>query len=165
MSQPHPDELDHGTPFHALRVREVIEETHDAKSFVLDVPSSLSEAFRCRAGQFLTFRIPWDGFRIARCYSLSSSPEIGEPPKVTVKRVADGRMSNWMNDRLAAGDRMIDRSLGLNLQGARGDRIVEAGAEERDGLDDAGKGIATRPLGRWRQQDAIGTEGDGAAVA
>ena len=106
MSQPDPDELDHGTPFHALRVREVIEETHDAKSFVLEVPSTLSEVFRCRAGQFLTFRVPWDGFRIARCYSLSSSPETGEPPKVTVKRVADGRMSNWMNDRLAAGDRI-----------------------------------------------------------
>jgi 3-ketosteroid 9alpha-monooxygenase subunit B len=104
MSQLHPDELDHGTPFHPLRVREVIEETHDAKSFVLEVPPQLREAFRSRAGQFLTFRIPWDGFRIARCYSLSSSPETGEPPKVTVKRVADGRMSNWMNERLAAGD-------------------------------------------------------------
>jgi 3-ketosteroid 9alpha-monooxygenase subunit B len=106
MSQLHPDELEHGTGFHALRVAKVIEETHDAKSFVLEVPPELESAFHCRAGQFLTFRIPWRGFRIARCYSLSSCPETGEPPKVTVKRVDDGRMSNWMNDQLAPGDRI-----------------------------------------------------------
>jgi ferredoxin-NADP reductase len=41
---------------------------------------------------------------VARCYSMSSSPEAAEPLTVTVKRVAGGRMSNWMNDRLAPGD-------------------------------------------------------------
>jgi len=96
----------HGTEFHALRVAEVIDETHDAKSFVLEIPAVQAAGFHARAGQFLTFRIPWDDFRIARCYSLSSSPELGEPPKVTVKRVAQGRMSNWMNDRLRRGDRI-----------------------------------------------------------
>jgi 3-ketosteroid 9alpha-monooxygenase subunit B len=106
MSQLHPDELEHGTGFHALRVAAVIDETHDAKSFVLEIPRELAALFQCRAGQFLTFRIPWGEFRIARCYSLSSCPETGEPPKVTVKRVDDGRMSNWMNERLAVGDRI-----------------------------------------------------------
>jgi len=104
MSQPDPDLLDHGTPFHSLRVARVIDETHDSKSFVLEIPGPLAAEFRGRAGQFLTFRIPWGDFSIARCYSLSSAPELGEPPTVTVKRVDDGRMSNWMNERLAAGD-------------------------------------------------------------
>jgi 3-ketosteroid 9alpha-monooxygenase subunit B len=106
MSQLQPAEIEHGTEFHALRVAEVIEETHDAKSFVLEVPASLAPTFRCRAGQFITFRIPWNDFRIARCYSLSSSPELGEPLKVTVKRVDGGRMSNWLNDRVKPGDRL-----------------------------------------------------------
>jgi 3-ketosteroid 9alpha-monooxygenase subunit B len=106
MSQPHPAEIEHGTEFHALRVLEVIEETHDAKSIVLEVPAALAPAFRCRAGQFLTFRIPWNDFSIARCYSLSSAPELGEPLKVTVKRVDAGRMSNWLNDRVKPGDRI-----------------------------------------------------------
>jgi ferredoxin-NADP reductase len=35
---------------------------------------------------------------------MSSSPDTGDPFTVTVKRVPGGKMSNWMNDRLAAGD-------------------------------------------------------------
>jgi ferredoxin-NADP reductase len=35
---------------------------------------------------------------------MSSSPETGDPFTITVKRVPDGKMSNWMNDTLAAGD-------------------------------------------------------------
>jgi ferredoxin-NADP reductase len=35
---------------------------------------------------------------------MSSSPDTGEPFAVTVKRVAGGRMSNWMIDALAPGD-------------------------------------------------------------
>ncbi|MCE2390451.1 MAG: ferredoxin--NADP reductase [Proteobacteria bacterium] len=99
-------DLEPGVAFYELKVAEVIEETADARSFVLEIPPDLSERFRYRAGQFLTFRIPWGDFRITRCYSLSSSPEADEPVKVTVKRVADGRMSNWFNDRLAAGSRI-----------------------------------------------------------
>jgi 3-ketosteroid 9alpha-monooxygenase subunit B len=102
-------DLDPGVPFHTLQVAEVIEETADARSFVLeippalDVPAALTRTFAYASGQFLTFRIPWGEFRIARCYSLASCPAAGEPHKVTVKRVAGGRMSNWLNDHLAAG--------------------------------------------------------------
>ena len=34
---------------------------------------------------------------------MSSSPDTGDPFTTTVKRVAGGRMSNWMNDALAPG--------------------------------------------------------------
>jgi 3-ketosteroid 9alpha-monooxygenase subunit B len=93
--------------YHALELANVVEETADARSFVLEVPPALAERFAYRAGQFCTFRATIDGEAVARCYSMSSSPEAGEPLTVTVKRVAGGRMSNWMNDRLAPGD-MID---------------------------------------------------------
>jgi ferredoxin-NADP reductase len=90
--------------YHALTVAEVVEETADARSFVLEVPPALEDRFAYAAGQFCTFRATIDGGSVARCYSMSSSPEAGDPLTVTVKRVVGGRMSNWMNDRLAPGD-------------------------------------------------------------
>ena len=46
---------DHG--FHPLRVKRIVQETHDTKSFVFDVPADLAEAFAYEAGQFCTFRV------------------------------------------------------------------------------------------------------------
>ena len=98
-----------GDPQHSyyeLHLADVVQETADARSFVLAIPDALAERFAYRAGQFLTFRIPWDGLELQRCYSLASAPDCGEPHKVTVKRVEEGRVSNWFNDRLAPGDRL-----------------------------------------------------------
>ena len=90
--------------YHALRVAAVIDETPDARSFVFDVSPELAPLYRYKAGQFLTFQVALSDETILRCYSLSSAPETDQKPKVTVKRVAGGRGSNWFNDRLAAGD-------------------------------------------------------------
>lgn len=92
---------------HELRVARTIAETHDAISIVLDVPASLREIFRYRAGQFLTFKVPWQGRVLVRSYSLSSSPEVDSEHKVTVKRVELGRISNWMNDAVRAGSTLM----------------------------------------------------------
>lgn len=91
-------------PYHALRVARVVEETPDAKSIVLEVPDALQQTFAYRAGQFLSFRVEVDGHRLVRCYSLASSPDTESVHKVTVKRVARGRASNWMNDQVQVGD-------------------------------------------------------------
>jgi 3-ketosteroid 9alpha-monooxygenase subunit B len=90
--------------FHQLRVAGIVEETHDAKSIVFDVPAKLASAFAYRAGQFLTIEVDLQGDRLRRCYSLASSPDCDGAPKVTVKRVRDGRVSNWINDCVRAGD-------------------------------------------------------------
>jgi 3-ketosteroid 9alpha-monooxygenase subunit B len=92
--------------YHELRIARVIDETADAKSFVLEVPPELARAFAYRAGQYLTFKLPVGGRELLRCYSLASSPDSEREHKVTVKRVAGGRASHWMNDVLAAGDRV-----------------------------------------------------------
>jgi 3-ketosteroid 9alpha-monooxygenase subunit B len=89
---------------HALRIARIAEETPDARSFVLAVPPELASSFAYKAGQFLTFRIPLAEGEIARCYSLSSAPGIDPEVKVTVKRVAGGKGSNWFHDRLREGD-------------------------------------------------------------
>ena len=93
---------EHG--YHPLTVADVIDETADTRSFVLDIPPALEERFAYAAGQFCTFRATVGGESVARCYSMSSSPDTGDPFTVTVKRVPGGTMSNWMNDTLAAGD-------------------------------------------------------------
>ena len=89
---------------HELRIARVVQETADARSFVLDVPAALRERFAYRAGQFLTFEVPFGGATLGRCYSLSSAPDCDAELAFTVKRVADGRVSNWMHDELRAGD-------------------------------------------------------------
>ena len=104
----------HDHEYHALTVAEVVVETADTRSFVLDVPSALEAAFAYAAGQFCTFRATIDGEPVVRCYSMSSSPDTGDPFTTTVKRVPGGRMSNWMNDTLAAGDTLeVLRPTGL----------------------------------------------------
>ena len=93
--------------FHKLQVAGIVQETHDTRSYILAVPESLREEFRYRAGQFLTFEVPWNDLQLRRCYSLSSAPETDPWPKVTVKRVDDGRVSNWFNDSLGVGDSIL----------------------------------------------------------
>ncbi|WP_236715503.1 ferredoxin--NADP reductase [Pseudomonas sp. BMS12] len=87
-----------------LQVAAVIDETADARSLVLSVPAELRERFRYRPGQFLSFRVPHGGKLLTRCYSMASSPDCDAQPKVTIKRVNEGRVSNWMNDAVQAGD-------------------------------------------------------------
>ncbi|MFD7323505.1 2Fe-2S iron-sulfur cluster-binding protein [Streptomyces sp. NPDC059875] len=75
----------------------MIPETTDAVSLVLDA------SFPYRPGQFLTVRLPGGG---ARCYSLASSPDTGEAPKITVKKVPGGRGSGWLCEQVVAGDEL-----------------------------------------------------------
>jgi len=89
--------------YHPLRVREVVRETPDTLSYVLDVPAELAERFRYRAGQFLTFKVPAADGELLRCYSLSSAPETDAAPKVTVKLVPGGRGSGWFHSAVKAG--------------------------------------------------------------
>lgn len=93
--------------FHELQVSAVIRETPECSSFELTVPAALKKAFRYRAGQHLTVAVPWERLKLTRCYSLSSCPDLGETLKIGVKRVAGGRISNWLNDHLKAGDSIM----------------------------------------------------------
>ncbi|MEE9609397.1 MAG: ferredoxin--NADP reductase [Myxococcota bacterium] len=111
--------------YYALRVREVVEETSDARSFVLDVPDELKATFAYAPGQFLSFAIPFDGKVLVRSYSLASSPHFDAAHKFTVKRIADGRVSNWMNDTIRAGDTlMVTPPAGLFLLDDADSKIV-----------------------------------------
>lgn len=92
------------THYYPLRVRAVIEETIDSKSLVFDVPPALDATFAYKPGQFLTLRLPVQGRHVRRCYSMSSAPGVDDAPRVTIKRIAQGRGSNWVCDNIKAGD-------------------------------------------------------------
>jgi ferredoxin-NADP reductase len=90
--------------YHRLRVKRIVEETDDARSFVLDIPEDLTEIFRYQPGQFCTFRVHFGEEEVLRSYSMSSAPETDADLKVTVKSVPGGLVSNWFLDHVAEGD-------------------------------------------------------------
>jgi 3-ketosteroid 9alpha-monooxygenase subunit B len=90
--------------YHALRVKKVVQETEDAKSFVLDVSGDLADIFQYQPGQFCTFRVHLGDEEHLRSYSMSSAPETDPDLTVTVKRVPGGLISNWFLDHVSEGD-------------------------------------------------------------
>jgi len=111
--------------YHELAVVDVVDETADTRSFVLEIPPALGPTFAYAAGQFCTFRATIDGELVVRCYSMSSSPDTGDAFTTTVKRVPGGRMSNWMIDALAAGTTVeVMRPTGLFVLHPRAVPIV-----------------------------------------
>jgi ring-1,2-phenylacetyl-CoA epoxidase subunit PaaE len=92
--------------FHALRVAEIVPETAEANSIRFEVPEELRARFAFRAGQHLTLRATIDGEEVRRNYSLCTAPD-DRDWLVTVKRIGGGLFSNWVGDRLKAGD-MVD---------------------------------------------------------
>lgn len=93
--------------FNTLLIREVRPETQDAISVAFEVPEQLREVYRFRQGQFLTLRARIDNEELRRSYSVCSSvPEYDSRAelRVAIKRVPDGRFSNWANDTLRAGE-------------------------------------------------------------
>ncbi len=82
-----------------LKVKEVIRETDEAITIVFDQPDLVYEP-----GQFLTLILNIEGEEVRRSYSLCTSPYTDEYPAVTVKRVASGIVSNYLNNTLQTGD-------------------------------------------------------------
>src|SRR3954451_16340078 len=91
-----------GVASHRLVVRQIVPETDDACSIVLEPPAGTDFAYR--PGQFLTLRLPTASGPVGRCYSLCSSPHVDAELRIAVKRVRGGVASNWINDSLAVGD-------------------------------------------------------------
>jgi ring-1,2-phenylacetyl-CoA epoxidase subunit PaaE len=86
-----------------LQVKEVIKETSDTVSLSFWHP--INEQIKYKAGQFITITVPTqDGKKVKRSYSMSSSPASDTAVVVTVKRVANGIVSNYLNDHVNAGD-------------------------------------------------------------
>jgi ring-1,2-phenylacetyl-CoA epoxidase subunit PaaE len=89
--------------FHKLKVSEVKNEIADAVSISFEVPVDLKQNFNFMPGQYTTLKLNIDGEPVNRSYSFCSSPYLGEPLTIAVKRVAGGKGSNFINDNFRAG--------------------------------------------------------------
>lgn len=78
--------------FHALTVKDVRKETHDAVSIAFDIPDDLLDAFRFTQGQYLTLRRDIEGEDIRRSYSICTGVHEHEL-RVAVKLVPGGSFS------------------------------------------------------------------------
>jgi ring-1,2-phenylacetyl-CoA epoxidase subunit PaaE len=83
-----------------IRVKEVIKETQDATTLVFEP----SHPIDYLAGQYITLIFDIDGKEERRSYSLSSCPKTDLLPAITVKRVDDGKVSNYLNDHMKVDD-------------------------------------------------------------
>lgn len=89
----------------ALRVAAVTRETPDAVSLTL--VDRRGEAIVYRPGQFFTLALRLNGEVLRRAYSASLPMAEAMPPgsvRVTIKRVAGGRVSQHLHERVGAGD-------------------------------------------------------------
>lgn len=85
-----------------LRVADIIEETHDCKTFRLVGEEPI--LFSYKPGQFITFILNIQGREVKRSYSMSSSPSRPHILEITIKRVPGGLVSNWFCDEVKLGD-------------------------------------------------------------
>lgn len=94
--------------FYSLTVARTIERIPSkgvgmAKTVEFEIPQSLFDVFIWEAGQHITLKFLINGEEVIRSYTISASPYTEEPLQITVKRVTDGLVSNYINDQLTEG--------------------------------------------------------------
>lgn len=77
------------------------EQTRDARTLCFRIQEG--KQMVAKPGQFLTFHLNIDGNRVARCYSICSSPVKKDYVEITPKRTKDGYASVFLNERATPG--------------------------------------------------------------
>ncbi len=76
-----------------VRIESIRRETADAVTVTFDDPEGQIGG---RAGQYMIVRVLIDGEEHRRVFSLSSTPELGSRPSITVKRLPGGLVSDYL---------------------------------------------------------------------
>ncbi len=90
-----------------LKIIRHVQETPEAVSLTLEIPPALKAQYHYQAGQFVTFFLNLKGEALNRSYSLSSSPLVDQEFQITVKKVPNGRVSNFLCDNVKVGDTLM----------------------------------------------------------
>lgn len=85
-----------------LKVVRIKQETKDAVTLCFKQPSL--RKIKYQAGQYLTLSLLINGRKFSRPYSLSSAPSVDSLIEVTIKRVPNGVVSNYINDYVKVED-------------------------------------------------------------
>jgi glycine betaine catabolism B len=126
------------------------EQTHDSKTLRFLLPQG--NGFHPRPGQFLTFNWVLDGKRIARSYSICSSPLQKGYLEITVKRTEGGHVSTFLNERVNVG-------LTVEARGPSGQFCFDESQHQRVVMIAGGSGI-TPMMSMLRYIDDLGLTTD-----
>jgi ferredoxin-NADP reductase len=120
---------------------QVIDETKDVKTFrFVAVPPVL---FTYKPGQFISVDLQINGQKVSRCYSISSPPSRPHSLEITVKRIPEGLVSNWLHNNIELGSE-------VQLSSPMGDFTFFAHPAQRLLLVSAGSGITPMmSMARW----------------
>jgi|SRR4051812_43171550 ring-1,2-phenylacetyl-CoA epoxidase subunit PaaE len=119
-------------PFHSLRVAAVDRQCEDAVALTFAVPDDLEPDFAFRPAQSLTLRRTVDGQEHRRSYSVCSA--LGQPPRIGVRAVAGGALSEWLVNEVSVGD-------AIEMQPPSGSFAADPATAGRHVLIAAGSGI------------------------
>jgi ferredoxin-NADP reductase len=84
-----------------LLLAQIEQQTHDTKTLRFQIPKE--RRFCAKPGQFLTFQWTVDGQRVPRSYTISSSPIHKTYVEITPKRMENGCVSVFLNERANPG--------------------------------------------------------------
>lgn len=92
--------------FHTLFVKDVRKETEECVSVAFDIPNELKDEFRFIQGQYVTLKLNLEGEDLRRSYSICSSPVADTEFRIASKKVKDGKVSNYLFEKLKTGDKL-----------------------------------------------------------
>jgi ring-1,2-phenylacetyl-CoA epoxidase subunit PaaE len=87
---------------YTLSIQEIRRETKDTITLCFKQPGLRKIGYK--AGQYITLIVRINGRKYARPYSFSSAPSVDSTLEVTVKRVLNGVVSNFIYNELKVGD-------------------------------------------------------------
>lgn len=110
-------------------------ETRDVKTFIFSRPKQQTQAdFNYHAGQYLNFTVNMAGTMTTCCYTLSSSPTTSDYVSITIKRIPQGKVSNYFHDHFKVGQ-------SIEVQGVAGNFCLSDPIPKNVLLISAGSGI------------------------
>lgn len=96
--------------YRQVKIVGIKKETAHAASFELQPLDNWQPEYE--AGQFITLVFMRHGHEERRSYSFSSAPVLGEPMRITVKRVENGAHSRYLLDHAQEGDVLLTSGIG-----------------------------------------------------
>ena len=96
--------------YYPLKIVKKEKEAPDSFSFYLSASQKDKNLFYFQPAQFLTLQLEIKGKVFFRSYSIASSPLVEGPLRVTLKRVNNGVVSNYMINHVQEGDTILSQS-------------------------------------------------------
>ena len=88
--------------FYQVKVSNINKETHDSVSISFDISTQHLKEFNFTPGQYIVIKTNINGDDCRRSYSICSSKN--EILTVAIKKVENGKMSTYINEKLQVGD-------------------------------------------------------------